>query len=113
MKGRSSYPKATKPLTFEQRDLSPKELALMIEGRRRKRAVVTVQLEEPEKIMEKLLYRWKAQQALNNQNQSSSDDDDDDLTSSSAKKKKKGFSRQAPFHFLTKNSSFWKKNPDA
>ena len=49
-----------------------------------------IQLEEPEKIMEKLLYRWKAQQALNHQ--SSSNEDDDDLTSSS-KKKKKAFSR--------------------
>ena len=87
----SSSAKPSKPLTFEQRDLCPRDLAMLIEGRRRKGAVVTVQLDEPEKILEKHVYRRKAQQqqALNN-----SSEDSDDLTSSSNKSNRsKKFSR--------------------
>ena len=60
--GRSGSQKSLKPLTFEQRSASPRELAQWILGRNRQRAVVSVQLEGTDKVMERLTYLWKSKQ---------------------------------------------------
>merc|ERR1711974_522765 len=91
--GRSSSQKSLKPLTFEQRSASPRELAQWILGRNRQRAVVSVQLEGTDKVMERLTYLWKSKQ----KDEESSESSDGGLSSSALaameKERKKKFSR--------------------
>jgi len=91
--GRSGSQKSLKPLTFEQRSASPRELAQWILGRNRQRAVVSVQLEGTDKVMERLTYLWKSKQ----KDEESSESSDGGLSSSALaameKERKKKFSR--------------------
>ena len=74
--------------TLERRDLNPRDLAKLIDGKARKRARVSVQLEEPDRILDRLHYLWR-QRAM--KEESESDDDDD------SQKRRKKFNRINPF----------------